>query len=253
MTQEDRTRLRDRWEVFLPFGALAGAGLFIAGKALYQRWSDQNTYDGERIPAEGMLLNPAGENPGDPENARKDLRRIHSALVAFRAAHGRMPKSPFELLDAGKRGEIDLKDEDYINPDAAFGDDDTLQRDLKAGKPIPTNVSYGFEWCGPDAAGRPRPEPTADKPVKWVSTMSYTRDHARVLPGREYRYRPGGYMLYLWSDGRITKEERGAKKMVREADDSWRPLAEGEAPGGREVVDEAELYRRLERGSLFSK
>src|SRR5688572_9333926 len=92
----------------IPTITAATLGLMIGGTAflIYRPslGSDANHYEGKMIPKEGLLLNEQGTSIGDPENAYKDLRRIYKALVAFRARFDRMPRDPWELLEAGRNG-----------------------------------------------------------------------------------------------------------------------------------------------------
>ncbi|HVL38602.1 MAG TPA: hypothetical protein VM328_04340 [Fimbriimonadaceae bacterium] len=227
-------------------------GVVAAGFSyeIYSRWRAEqtflNTHEGKPIPPEGLILNESGSTFGDPENARKDMRRIHAALMTFRARYLRLPATPWELLDAGKAGIVDLNEDDYVNPDVRYADNEQLQRTLAQGEPIPLNVSYGFEWCNSK-------EPFPKRPVKWLSSWTYQRNQGRIFRGRRYEYEPFGFYLYLWSDGRITEEPIAEKMMVRDGKD-WRPIdLKQEDAKGREVISEVELYKRLERGSLFSK
>jgi len=242
----------------IALGVASGVAIYFTVSAMRARADKErflNTYEGQPIPEEGLARNPAGVNKGDPENAYRDLRRIYGALTAFRARHSRLPKTPWELLEAGKRGEVDLKNEDYINPDVAHTDNETLQKELKAGKEIGLNQSYGFEFCGPMPDGKPVPVfPPEDKPVVWASSSSYERDNARVHRGLKNTHKLEGFTIFLWSNGRITRRNRGEKLMVRESKNSWRPFNPAyEKPDGREVISEIEFYRRLEQDKLFGK
>jgi hypothetical protein len=228
--------------------------VYYLGKPLVSRWLNENTYNGQFIPNGGLPTNPAGQNLGDPANAERDLRRMYNALVAFRAKHGRMPKTPWELLEAAKRGEVDLNEEDFINPDMLFSDNESLRAQAKTASEIPTNVSYGFSWLAPRADGSPQPTfPPEDKPIKWVATDAYERANRTIFRGLKYESRPAGFQMVLWSNGQITRDDITKMLNVRDSDGSWRPLADGEKPNGREVITNEDLYKRLDAGTLFKR
>lgn len=175
-------KVNRRW-LAIGAGVPFGIGLYFAGAKIYENWVFVNFWQGQRIPREGLSLHPNSSKLGNPENARKDLRRFYVALVAFRSKYGRMPATPWELLEAGKKGEVSIGPDDYVNPDVRYTEDQSLREQLASTDKIDLNQSYGFSWLGSQPNGRPKPDfPPRDKPIKWVASSVYERTNAKVKP-----------------------------------------------------------------------
>jgi hypothetical protein len=225
---------------------IAVAGLVaVAAQQFFANRHDSTTYLGEPIPKGGLHLNKAGLNLGDPANAEADMKRVYEALIQFRGKYGRLPNSPWELLDAGRKGLVSLKPDDLINPDVGYSDNEAVQQGLAGGKEIPINASYGFEWlANQDSTGAK---------VKWLSSSCYVRINAKAQREGKFDFEPKGFYIFLYSDGSIKRVSLSERRMVREGL-SWRPLRDDENPGGRKTMSEEEFYKRLsEKGGSLMK
>jgi hypothetical protein len=173
------------------------------------------------------------------------MRRVYAALKAFQKRYGRLPKTPWELIAAGKRGEVSIADSDFRNPDVAYSDNETLRNQIRKGAAVSVAASYGMEWI---VNGEQK-----DRPVKWLSSDSYVRSNGVIRGDSRFQYDPKGFYMFLWSDGTITRVSLAERRMVNDGPASWRVLRDGEEAAGRRTLREDEFLRLLgERGGLHN-
>ncbi len=159
-------------------------------------------FDGVPIPKAGLVVNPAGERPGDPAEAERDFRRIYQALTAFRDAHRRLP-TPLELIGDGKSpSQVGLTMADFQTPDYKESDGHSANR-WNA-----TQYELSYLSDRPDGTRKPDFPASGERDV-WMTTDVYARRHQIVRPDARSEMRWTGCYVLLWSDGKIERVAPG--------------------------------------------
>ncbi|MDX2066024.1 MAG: hypothetical protein SFX74_09805 [Fimbriimonadaceae bacterium] len=197
----------------------------------------------DQIPPGGKIKNPRGKNPGNPENAVSDFKRVYPAMVAFRKLHGRLP-SLRELLDFERplAPGHHLREEDFVAADYQYSD-----RYL----PEAENHSYMFAYANERPDGTPKPAfPKPGERDVWLVSDDYTRLNVVTYPdersARDYR----GVYVVLWSDGKIEKI-RNADTLHSPTDGGWLLAFPGETGVSKHAQTHAEFYSEDEFNFIF--
>ncbi|MDX1932583.1 MAG: hypothetical protein SFU56_08265 [Capsulimonadales bacterium] len=172
---------------------------------------------GQPVPDNGLVVNPRGKNLGDPANAERDFRKIHMAMVAFRAKYGRLP-SLDELLNFKTPlvGNLRLSEDDFKTPDFEFGDRFV---------PGANNLHYGFTYVTPRPNGQPRPAfPATGERDVWMVCGDYLRDNQVVFRDGHSEFDPQGVEVVLWSDGTIERVPYKERIMYSESGSAGGPF-----------------------------
>lgn len=156
--------------------------------------------DGRKIPKEGLVVDPQGVGkPGNPKNAVEDLKVLYRALIGYRKVHNKLPH-PGDLFDLSKpiSPGIRLRKEDLKNPDHKFADG----FDARRGDYRPND--YAPAYSGKRYDGTPKPAfPKKGERDVWFYTMDYTRSNQVVHQDFTDTYHYKGFMVVLWSDGKV--------------------------------------------------
>lgn len=179
------------------FGVIVGYAVYML---LFRR--DSPTHQGRVIPAEGLVINPAGRtHPGDPEHAAVDFRKMYVAMDRYRKEHGRLP-TPNELLTIPG-----MREEDLTNPDAQYADGFVKgQQNIS---------SYAFSYLAPrpDGSRKPAFPKPGERDVWFVSSDAVRRNQTVFQDHRSDMDFRGAYVV-LWSDGQVEQVAVGKEEYL---------------------------------------
>jgi hypothetical protein len=161
--------------------------------------SRDKTLDGRDVVAGGTVLNPQGiDNPGNPEHAVEDFRRIYRYLDGFRKEAGRLPTAEEFLERRVLKDGFQLEVSDLENPDWTSADGlDAINR---VGRGCHSKLSFGT----PRPDGTPKPAfPNVGERDLWMLSELTARSNTVMYPGGKQKSRFTGYFVGLFSDGSI--------------------------------------------------
>ena len=149
---------------------------------------------GVPIPDAGLIVDEQGHAAVvNPENGKTGLKKIYSAMTAFRSANGHLPTNPNQLT-SGKYG---LSVADLDNPDAQYADG------LSATRKLPS-YKFSFLEVRPDGKKKPSFPAKGERDV-WAVSNIYVRRNLVKFKDRTSKMDLQGFYLVLWSDGTISE------------------------------------------------
>jgi hypothetical protein len=159
----------------------------------------EKTVDGRDVVEGGTLQNPQGvDNPGDPQHAIEDFKRIYLYLDGYRKEVGRLPTADEFLERRALKNGLQLTEDDLKNPDWTIADGmDAIQR-------IDRKCHYTVSFDSPRPDGTPKPAfPKDGERDLWMLSQLTARSNTILYPGGRQKSHFTGYFVSLFSDGSI--------------------------------------------------
>ncbi len=169
----------------------------------------------KRVQSNSLARTARTAIPGDPQNAVKAFRNLYAFLIAYRKAHGSLPRANnaylLELSETFEGGAKLAKSDVYCI--------DVDHPDYLDSRPIERDPRYGLAWNFKRPDGTPKPDfPKAGERDLWA----YSRHYERIGWTRDGKASEVyGYRVGLFSDGSVEVVPSEKLIGVRRSANSW--------------------------------